>query len=189
MEKRIFNGGQTKFWWIPLVTGIISVGIGIWCLCSPLTSLPVLAYAFAACFCLTGVLNLTYGIINNAPHSSWGWSLALGLLEIIVAIWLFMIPEAQLVTVFIYTIGIYLIVVTINAICEASVLSSYANDWAGWMICFLLATLVFACIFLAGPIGGGIAVWLYIGISFITFGIYRMILAAKIRKLNHQIRF
>lgn len=189
MEKRIFSGALTRFWWIPLITGILSVAIGIWCLCSPSSSLPVLAYAFAVCFGLAGVLNIVFGIVNTAPHSNWGWSLALGLLEIIVAIWLFMIPEAQLVTVFIFTIGIYLIVVTINAICEACVLSSYANDWTAWMIAFLAATLIFAAIFLAGPIAGGIAVWLYIGISFITFGIYRMLLSAKLRKINRRISF
>ena len=35
MEKRMFNGGLTRFWWIPLVTGVLSLAIGIWCLCGP----------------------------------------------------------------------------------------------------------------------------------------------------------
>ena len=189
MEKRIFNGGLTRLWWIPLITGLLAIAVGIWCLCSPESSLPVLAYVFAAAFCATGVLNLAYGIVNTQPHSSWGWSLALGLIEIICGIWLFMMPEAQLVTVFIFTIALYLIFVAINAICEAFVLAGYARDWLALMLVFLLATLVFAIIFLAGPIAGGIAVWLYIGISFITFGCYRILLALKLRKLNHQIRF
>lgn len=189
MKKRMFNGGLTRFWWIPLVTGVLSLAIGIWCLCSPVSSLPVLAYVFAGCICAAGVLNIIYGIINTAPHSNWGWSLALGLFEIIIGVWLFMMPQAVLVTTFIYTIGIYLVVVTINAICEACVLSTYANDWVVWMLGFLFATLIFAIIFLAGPIAGGIVVWLYIGISLITFGIYRIMLSAKLRKINRMIRF
>lgn len=189
MKKELFNGGLTRFWWIPLITGLLSIAIGIWCLCSPESSLPVLAYVFAGVFCATGILNIVYGIVNSAPYSNWGWSLALGLIEIVVGIWLFMMPESQLITVFIFTIALYLIFVTIYAICESFVLASYAGDWLAFMLIFLFATLVFAFIFLAGPIAGGIAVWLYIGISFITFGCYRIMLSLKLRKINHVIRF
>lgn len=189
MSTNKLGGTPTKLWWIPMITGLLAVAIGIWCLCSPLSSLTVLAWFFAAAITAAGVMNLGYGIANTAPHSSWGWSLALGLIEIICGIWLFMMPEAQLITVFIYTIGLYLIFVTINAICEAFVLAGYARDWLAWMLIFLFAALVFAIIFLAGPIAGGIAVWLYIGISFIAFGCYRIILAFKLRKLSKSIHF
>lgn len=180
---------MTRLWWIPMITGLLAIGIGIWCLCNPVDSLTVLAWFFAATICAAGILNLTYGVANNKPHSSWGWSLALGLIEIIIGIWLFMMPEAQLITVFIYSIALYIIFVTINAICEAFVLAGYGRDWLTWMLLFLFASLVFAVVFLAGPIAGGIAVWLYIGISFITFGCYRIILAFKVRKLGKMIRF
>lgn len=189
MGKRIYEGGITRFWWIPLITGILCLGFGIWCLCAPQSSLPVLAYVFAGCICLTGLLNVSFGIANVLPQSNWGWSLALGILEIIIGIWLFCMPESVLIPTFIFTIGIYIVVVAINAICEACVMSSYSNDWLGIIVALLLCTLVFAMIFLAGPVVGGIAVWLYIGISLITFGVYRIILAAKIRKLNRIIRF
>lgn len=187
MEKNFFNNAITRFWWFPLITGLLSVGVGVWCLLCPAQSLPVLAVVFAICIIAAGLLNIAFGIANTAPHSNWGWSLALGIFELIVGVWLFMIPEPALVSTFIFTVGIYLVVVTINAICETCVLSSYANDWTVWLLGFLLITLVFALVFLAGPVAGGIAVWLYIGISFITFGIYRLILAAKLRKINKRI--
>ncbi|MBD5195334.1 MAG: hypothetical protein HDS71_06455 [Bacteroidales bacterium] len=189
MGNNSLNRGATKLWWIPLVTGILALAIGVWCLFSPLDTLTVLAWFFAAAITAAGVMNLAFGIANTQPHSNWGWSLALGLIEIICGIWLFMMPEAQLITVFIYTIALYLIFVTINAICEAFVLAGYARDWLAWMLLFLFAALVFAIIFLAGPIAGGIAVWLYIGISFIAFGLYRIILAFKLRKMSKLIRF
>lgn len=189
MKTKNYKGGITRLWWIPLITGILSIALGIWCFCSPEESLEVMAYVFAGCICAAGILNIAFGIINSAPHSNWGWSLALGLLEIIVGVWLFMLPGAILVSTFIFTIGIYLIFVTINAICEACVMASFSNAWLAWIMCFLLATLVFAVIFLAGPVAGGVAVWFYIGISLITFGIYRLILAAKLKKINNTITF
>ena len=189
MGNNSINARANKLWWIPLITGLLAIAIGVWCLFSPVDTLTVLAWFFAAALTAAGVLNLSYGIANTQPHSNWGWSLALGIIELICGIWMFMLPEAQLITVFIYTVALYIIFVTINAICESFVLAGYARDWLGWMLLFLIASLIFAVIFLAGPIAGGIAVWLYIGISFIAFGVYRIILACKYRKLSKQIHF
>lgn len=189
MENKRYNGGVTKMWWIPLVTGLLAIGVGIWCFFAPAATLTVLAWFFAAAITAAGVLNISYGIANTHPHSNWGWSLALGILEIICGIWLFMMPEAQLITVFIYTVALYLIFVCINAICESFVLAGFARDWLAWMLLFVFASLVFAIIFLAGPIANGIAVWLYIGISFIAYGIYRIMLAFKLRRMNNRINF
>ena len=99
----------------------------------------------------------------------------------------FLSPEVM-TSVFIFAVGIYLIIVCINSICEACMMMSYSSSLVAWLVAFLLATLVFAVIFLAGPIAGGIAVWLYIGISFICYGIYRIIFAFKIKKLNRELR-
>lgn len=190
MEKNYtFKGGITKYWWIPVITGILSIAIGIWCLCSPAESLTVLAYVFAAALCVTGVFNLTFAGVNSKLFPGWGWPLMMGLLELICGIWMLSMPTPQLVTVFIYAVGLYLIFAAVSAISDACTGYGYSSDWFGWMIAILLITLLFAVIFLAGPIAGGVAVWIYIGISFITFGLYRLILAAKIRKLNRTIRF
>lgn len=176
-----------KLWWFPTITGLLSIGIGIWCLLSPSTSLPIMAIFFIAIVFVAGCMNVAYGLINNAPHSNWAWSLCLGIIEVLLAGWLYTLPTAQLTTAFIYGVGIFLIVIAINAICETFMLSSHSNEWVTWLICFLLITLIFAFIFLAGPIADGIAVWLYIGISFITYGIYRIILAFKINRINKRL--
>ncbi len=188
MNNFTFSRGLTRIWWAPLITGLISVAIGVWCLCSPVSSLSVLAYVFAACIIGAGVFNTMFAVANSKYNHEWGWSLALGLFEIIVGVWLFCLPQATLITTFIYTVGIYLVFVTVTAICATFTLHSASTDWTGWLLAFLLCTLVFAIIFMAGPVGGGIAVWLYIGISFISFGIYRMILAFKLRKINKYLK-
>lgn len=184
MNNFTFTRGVTRWWWMPLFTGLLSIAIGIWCLCSPESSLLALAYVFAAVILGAGFFNISFAIANSRYNHEWGWSLALGLFEVVIGIWLFCLSQPVLISTFIYTVGIYLVFVAITAICSTFTLHSTSTDWTGWLIAFLLCTLVFAIIFMAGPIGGGIAVWLYIGISFIMFGIYRIILAAKIRKIN-----
>lgn len=189
MNEYVFKGGVTKYWWIPLITGLMAIGIGVWCLCSPSTSLPVLAYTFAVIFCIAGFFNTIFSLINRKLHPGWGWSLALGLMEIGVGVWLLCLPVPQLTVTFIYAVGIYLLFAAINAICEICSVYTGVFSWVGWLVALLLVTILFAFIFLAGPVMGGVTVWLWIGISFIFFGCYRISLSFVIRKINRKIRF
>lgn len=189
MKDMIFKGGITKYWWVPMLTGILSIVMGIWCLCSPSTSLPVLATVFAALITVAGVANICLALTARKALPTWGWALAMGIIELICGIWLFTLPQNVLTVTFVYAVGIYLIFAAINSIAEACTLDSYDSGMLGWLLGFLLITLVLTIVFLAGPIAGGVAVWIYIGVSFISFGIYRMMLACKIRKINRDIEF
>lgn len=189
MKDLVFKGGLTKYWWVPMLTGIFAIAIGIWCLCSPATSLPVLAYVFAGLIAVAGIANICFAITARKTLPSWGWPLAMGILELICGIWMFTLSQSVLTATFIYIIGFYLLFAAIDSIAEACTLGSYQSGMTGWLIGFLLITLVLTVIFLAGPIAGGVAVWLYIGISFICFGIYRLMLSSKIRKINREISF
>lgn len=174
----------SRYWWMPLITGLLSVGLGIWCLANPAASLPVMAYTFALVICAVGFLNTTFALLSMGSISGWGFKLLVGILEIICGVWMMMMPEATMVTTFIYGIGFYLVFVALNAVCEAILYYGDTKYWLAMLLSFILCTLILAVIFLAGPLAGGIAVWLYIGIAFITFGIYRMLLAIKIYQAN-----
>ena len=74
------------------------------------------------------------------------------------------------------------------SIAEASVLSTFSPGYVVWMVLMLIATIVFAIIFLSNPIAGGVAVWLYLGISLILFGCYRIALSMQVKSLNNLAR-
>lgn len=175
-------------WWIPTITGILSIALGVWCFCSPATSLPIFAIFFACILMLAGIMNLGYAISNRKNNTNWGWSLAMSLVELICGIWLYTMPVAQLTVVFVYAIGFWLIFVAINSICESATLARYGWGWSILMILLLIATLVFAFYFLSDPLLGMEAGWLWIGISFITFGIYRLCLSYKLGAINRKIK-
>lgn len=187
MKDMIFKGGLTRYWWVPMITGIFAIAIGIWCLCSPASSLPVLACVFAILITIAGIANICLAATSRKVLPTWGWPLALGILEVICGIWLFTLPQDVLTVTFIYVIGVYLVFAIVNSIAESCVLDSYNSGMLSWLLGFLLISLVLTIIFLAGPVAGGVAVWLYIGVSFISFGIFRLMLSAKIRKINKDI--
>lgn len=178
----------TRLWWIPLLTGLVGIALGVWCLCSPQTSLPIFAYIFCGLLIAAGIFNLIYAALNSSVGTNWGWSMALGILEVICGVWMFTLPEPVLTASFIFVVGIWILVAAINALCEACTMAVFSGSWLVWMLILLISTIVFAFIFMAGPIGGGIAVWLWIGISFITFGLYRVMLAFQIQSVNRSMR-
>lgn len=173
-----------KIWWVPLITGLIAIGLGVWCFCSPEQSLSVFAYVFAGCVLAAGVLNFCYSFMNHHLHTNWGWSLVLGLLEIICGVWLFTMPAATLAVAFAYAAGIWLLVVSINAIGEASYFSRFSAAWTVWMILILAATVLLVFYFLVNPLFGGVVGWMWIGISLLLFGVWRIALAFKIKNLH-----
>ena len=98
------------------------------------------------------------------------------------------LPAAVLTTAFIIVVGCWILVSAIMSIAEASVLSTFSPGYVVWMVLMLIATIVFAIIFLSNPIAGGVAVWLYLGISLILFGCYRIALSMQVKSLNNLAR-
>lgn len=179
-----FRKEITRLWWIPLATGICCVALGVWCIADPVDSIAVLAYTFSIILVCAGVLDLSYAVANIHRVPNWGWSLALGLIELLIGCWLFSLPAEVLATAFMFALGVWLIIVSINSICESLVMAQYFRGSGSLaMILILIASVVLALIFLTHPVTGGIAVWIWIGLSLITFGIYRIVLAFRVRHL------
>ena len=182
-----FGGRLHRVWWVPLITGIIAITFGIWCFLSPQSSLPVFAYIFSTGIIVAGFLNLCYAFLNTGLHTNWGWSLALGIIEILCGGWMLTLTPETLAVVFAYAAGIWVLFAAINGVCEAAFFSRYSRGWTVWMILLLIATILFGIYFLTDPLFGGIAGWMWIGISLLCFGIWRIALSLKIRGINREI--
>ncbi len=178
-----FTTGIHKIWWVPLITGLIALGLGVWCFCSPETSLTVFAYVFAAGLVIAGILNCSYSIANRQLHTNWSWSLILGLLEIVCGVWLLTLSPATLAISFAFAVGIWLWAVAINSIGEAIFFARFNIIWTILMVVLLVASIALVCVFLFNPIFGGLIGWMWLGCSLLLFGIWRIALAFKIKSL------
>lgn len=182
------KGRIHRLWWIPILTGLLSVALGVWCFCSPQTSLPVFAIFFACILVVAGIMNLCYAFSNRSVNTNWGWSLALAIIELICGLWLYFMPLAQMTVVFVYAVGFWLIFAAINSICESATMSRFGWGWTVFMMVLLVATIFFGFYFITDPLLGLEAGWLWIGISFITFGVYRLCLAFLLNSINKKVR-
>lgn len=193
--------GINKLWWLPLVSGLIFIGLGIWCLCAPTDFLDIMAYVFAGAFGAIGLFSLIYGVCNYNTNPGWGWSVAAGVVEILFCFFLFFIPQPILAYVFVYGIGLYVIFMAIYSFFEYFMVAKSNGFWFFWIIILSMAAVAFAITFIVGPgaselvgsvtsLAGDLAPavigWLWIGISFLTYGAYRIILSCRMKALNDE---
>lgn len=176
--------GFSRYWWIPLLSGLIFIAFGIWTLCCPAESLVVLAYAFAICFTIVGLFYIGFASAASRWSSDWGWSLAIGILEVILGLWLLFLPAAQLTVAFMFIAGFSLLFAAINSVCESFAASAGSVGWTIVSVIFLIMTIAFTVIFLSNPIVGGVAVWLWLGLSLICYGIFKVVLAGKLKTFS-----
>lgn len=196
METSNYSTGKSKLWWLPLVSGIIFLGLGVWCLCAPSSFMDIMAYVFAGVFGALGLFNLFYGICNFNTNPNWGWSVAGGIVEILFCIFLFFIPQPMLAYVFVYGVGLYVIFMAIYTFFEYFMAARSNGLWFFCSIILALAAIAFAIMFIVGPgatelvgattaVAGAVAPavigWLWMGVSFLAYGAYRIILACRLK--------
>lgn len=185
MKTSDYITGTSRLWWVPILSGLFFIAFGVLCLCDPSSTLPVLAYVFAGCIGAIGLFNLIFALCNVSVYRGWGFAAAGGVIEILFSIFLFFIPSSILTYVFTYGVGIYIIFMTVYSFFDGLMMTK-ASFWYWFVLLFLLAALVFALIYILGPIGGAVLGWLYIGISFVCYGVCRIMLAIRLHSLGRE---
>lgn len=71
-----------KRWYLMLLVGIVFVILGIWTIATPLSSYTALSIVFALGFLVNGIAEVIFAFGNR--HQNWGWTLVLGILNIVV---------------------------------------------------------------------------------------------------------
>ena len=95
--KTAVNSG--KYWYLPMITGIIFVSVGVWLLRPPLGSYVTLAMLFSFTFLIAGLIEIIYAISLRKVIDSWGWSLAGGIVDFLIGVLLVSQPEISIVRI------------------------------------------------------------------------------------------
>ncbi|NMB50397.1 MAG: HdeD family acid-resistance protein [Bacteroidales bacterium] len=187
MENKIYKTIESaiKHWYLPLIVGILLIVLGIWTLTTPLESYLMLSIVFAVGFFLSGVFEMIFALTNK--HKSWGWSLALGILSIIIGLLLIMNPAISMVTLPFY-VGFMLLFHSILGISSAYEMRRYGiMDW-GWLMLVAVLGMIFSFIMLWNPIFAGLNIVVWTGIAFLVTGIYMIYFSTRLNKLNKLLK-
>src|ERR1700733_13967652 len=72
------------YWYLLLLVGLLFIGIGIWCFITPIGAYLTLALIFSVSFLASGLFEIVFAISNRKNIDNWGWTLASGIIGLII---------------------------------------------------------------------------------------------------------
>ncbi len=179
--KKIQN--TVKYWYLPLIVGILFVTLGFYTLASPLASYVALSVLFSVTFFVSGVIETIFSISNRKEMDNWGWSLFFGLVNLTVGLLLIINTDISMVTLPFY-VGFVILFRSIAGISYALDLKNYGVlDWGNLMVIAVLG-IILSFMMLFSPAAGGMTIVIWTGMSIIMMGIFSIYLSVKLRELH-----
>jgi uncharacterized membrane protein HdeD (DUF308 family) len=185
MKSEFLNGVRTsaKQWYLPLVLGIVFIIVSILIFLTPVSAYVSLAMLFAFAFLIAGVVEIIHGVSNMNTSDSWGWTLTVGFIDLIIGLLLVENPQVSM-NILPYYIGFAMLFRSARAIGWSVELKKYRTpDWGNLLSIAILGA-VFAFISLWNPWFAGMTVVFYTGLAFLIVGAFQLYLSSKLRKLN-----
>lgn len=183
--KSLENG--MEYWWISLLVGFIAIILGAICIIVPKITLVTLSYLFIGAFILSGIIKIIFALSYRYRINDWGFTLAIGIMEILFAIILLILPRNVIITFLVYLIGFVMLFHAIKAIIESVRLHQMKIEKTGWLIAIAIASLVFSLFFLLSPIiFKGVFIVILTAILFIIYGIVKISLAFSMRSIHNK---
>lgn len=172
-----------KYWYLPLIAGILFIIVGIWIFATPLESYLTLAILFSISFLVSGVLDIIFAISNRKELDNWGWTLALGIVSTILGCILIIHPELSITTLPLF-IGFVVLFRSISAIGFSLDIKRYGVfDW-GYILAIGIIGTILGIILLINPFIAGVSLVVFTGLAFICLGIYGIFISVKLRKIK-----
>jgi uncharacterized membrane protein HdeD (DUF308 family) len=188
MENPLINSvkGAVKYWYLPLIFGILFIIVGIWVSITPMASFVTLSYIFAFTFLFAGILEVIYAISNRRAIHHWGWSLAGGILGLIIGFLLVSNPGISMVALPLY-IGFAIVIYAIAGIGRSVALKRHqARSWGYSMFTSILGV-IFGLLMMFNPVFGGLTIVFYTALSFLIVGAINIFLAIRMRKIDKKL--
>ncbi|MCK4855091.1 MAG: DUF308 domain-containing protein [Bacteroidales bacterium] len=179
----IENSKKTNLsWWMYLIKGVLIIVLGIWMLKMPRESFTAMLLVIGLIIAIGGVLEAFLALYYKKVLKEWGWNFSAGILDILVGILLIANPEAILVLITLF-ISFWLVLRGVLSIWEAMELRKEGRKNWKWVLLLGILIMLLAIVLIWHPQVIGLTIIFWIAISFISLGIFRIVLAFKLLSL------
>ncbi len=173
----------TLSWWMYLIKGVLIIVLGIWMLKMPRESFNAMLLVIGLIIAIGGVLEAFLALYYKKVLKEWGWNFSAGILDILVGILLIANPEAILVLITLF-ISFWLVLRGVLSIWEAMELRKKGRKNWKWVLMLGILIMLLAIVLIWHPQVIGLTIIFWIAISFISLGIFRIVLAFKLLSLS-----
>ena len=177
---------EIKNWWWFLVMGTISLAAGVVILARPVEGYVSLSILFRCVMVGTGVSQILFAVNSRDILRGWGWTLASGILDLILGIFLLMYPVVTMVTLP-YFVGFYLVFRALYLIGVSFDLRSFGIRRWGWLLAGGILLLVLGFLILYYPPAGAVGIVAVSGSAFVVSGIFSIVLAFQLKSFKNEI--
>lgn len=185
MENHLLSSFKKaiKHWWVSLLVGIVAVIVGFWCMSTPLETFATISILFVISFFIGGISEIVFAIANKDSMNNWGWTLAMGIIDILFAIFL-MSNMALAPLMLCYLIAFWLLFQSIWGIGMAVDLKNIPGSGWGWLLALAILALFASMLLLFQPPVAGLFAVYIISFSFISYGIFRIYLGFRLKSMT-----
>lgn len=172
-----------KHWYIPLLVGLFFVIVSIVAFTSPISSFIALAILFSLSFLFGGIAEIIFSVTNRDQMENWGWSLALGIITVLVGLLLVLNPNLSMAVLSFY-IGFVILFRSITAISLSLDVKKYdSKNWGALMALGILGALT-SFILIWNPVFAGLSAVVLVALSFLFAGLFSIYFSFQLRKLH-----
>ncbi|HEU5051802.1 MAG TPA: DUF308 domain-containing protein [Hanamia sp.] len=174
---------KSKNWWLITIKGLIFIFLGFYILRFPISGmLGLIIYGSIALF-ISGLILATFAVITRKVHKGWGWQMAEGILDIILAVILLLNIGLTAITLP-YVFAFYGILTGIFWIFQSFFFKS--NQYKFWGVVLLagLLSLLVGILILLNPLIAVFTIVAIIGIMFIVQGFFLTLFSFEISRAH-----
>lgn len=169
----------SKYWWVLLLRGILSILFGIVAYTSPGLTLALLVTFFVAWMFVDGVFDVVAAIGGRKENEHWWVLLLEGLLGIAFGIIAFQAPAITTVVLLIYVAAWAIATGVMRVILAVRLRKEIEGEWL--LALSGLASILFGVLMMARPAAGALALLWVVAAWAIVIGALLVILAFKVK--------
>ena len=171
-------------WWWFIIKGILFLIAGIAIFTHPVEGYVGLSLLFSIVILCAGISQIFFSVGNRHALRGWGWTLASGILDVVIGVYLLTFPVVTLVTLP-FIVGFWLMFRSFYLIGASIELSTLKLPAWGWLLAGGIVMLVVAFLVLYYPGAGMVGIVAYSGAGFILGGILNIALAFQFRQIKN----
>jgi uncharacterized membrane protein HdeD (DUF308 family) len=174
-----------KYWWMPMIIGVLFVIAGIWTITTPVASFVALAIFFAAFMFVSGIFNLIFAISNRSEIEDWGWHLAGAIFDFVVGAILFFHPPLTM-AVLPYLVAFYFMFKGFATFGFSFDMRRYGDSRWGWLLFSGSISILLSIMIIFNPTLGGLTIVIFTAMAFFSLGLFNIVLSLGLKKIKNK---
>ena len=169
-----------KFWWLEIIRGVILIIIGVMAFRNPIGAMVGLAFYIGLSMLFIGIAHIFMAIAVRNVYENWGWRLAGGIIEILLAFILLSNPLITASTLP-FLVGFWIIIYGAMALVNSfsTKKEGGSNWWLGTLIGLL--TIVTGFFITNNALAGIFTITYLIGVGFLSAGVLSISIGLRLK--------